>query len=717
MNELNPEQQRIADQLQRQARAVEIGDTPIATVVQRGRQRRDRRKVVLGLTAVIALSGAAIGTIQFLSKPESRKLVPGSDSVATDEETPTLTVAGTVEISAAGIELPPVNRVESNLQWNAVAVDTSEALSGVNMGLGTGTESHQQPPYMAWSTAPGRAHPNNDQAFVPRLWRSDDGIHWQLAEASGTFTQPKVQAYGVGSRAGRLFAFGTAAATAPIPKGGGGDVVVDVSDDGGASWRHIVLPVDLRGLGKMNGVQSSGFNGSFVVGTDAVVAVAAPTVNFSQAFSQRFNGNFAFSSEGVTPMTYPVCSTDVSLASTTMVISGGMYPAETVVAVGPVGETVPAAPVPTLAGSYPYAPPVTVAADASGRCSPEQLTPLVGELTPWSDIGVDPRAVEAMFTPRVFVSSDGETFNEGSFPPPPNGYQPGAVPQIFATPTGFLGFAQFYDSLGQHPLTKLYTSADGSTWTDTNTSLDGQVNSIRPLPDGTLVALGVNYDGNSGYGMNWAATSPDGVEWTKRSLNGLLEPGDGASAALTAWQMSSGPSGISAFGQIDIDAAVEAGGFSIEKDGVRLTLTESRFTSMVATDIASGDELGKFDGRTPPTADAVLNYDQQGRFRLLNDDGTVRVTFSDQEMQSIYSGQNSSPFKTVILHTTDGVNWSRDDIAPLAGFDTTGGARLQITESNVLVSVSETTMFKPDGTPVDSTALPKTVVLVGTPKS
>lgn len=43
-----------------------------------------------------------------------------------------------------------------------------------------------------------------------------------------------------------MLAFGTAAATAPIPEGGAGDAVLQVSTDNGASSSPVVLPVDLR---------------------------------------------------------------------------------------------------------------------------------------------------------------------------------------------------------------------------------------------------------------------------------------------------------------------------------------------------------------------------------------------------------------------------------------------------------------------------------------
>jgi hypothetical protein len=619
---------------------------------------------------------------------------PSTDSEPSEEATPSVTVAGSVP----GDELTPVNRVDSNMVWNVVEPGTTEALGGTTFGVGQ-VSYQQKPPYLAWSTLPGRTTDPN-QSYVPQLWRSDDGIHWQLA-GDATFKQPDVQAFGLGSRDGRLFAFGTAAATAPIPKGGGGDVVVDVSDDQGASWRHIVLPVDLRGLSTMDGVQSAGFNGSLTVGADAVVAIAAPYPNFSQATYQRFNGGFAIGRDGLTPISYPSCSGRDTVTPTTM--SGVVVP-PTVIGTVPV-DTEPG-PTTTI-----VAPAPTVAADSTG-CTVD-TTPQTGSVVPWSELGIDPLAVDAMFTPRVFVSTDGDNFEEGVFPAPPDGYQPGSMPQLFATDNGFVGVTQFYDALGQQSASKLYSSTDGLNWTETDTPL-GQINSLQALSDGTLVAFGQDYSPYPS-SATWVATSADGVEWTKRSMSGLLEPGDGVTAMLNTWQMASGPSGITVVGNIDVDMAAEAGGFSIEKDGVRLTLAESRYGTMVATDIASGDELGRLDGRTPPDPDARLGYGSTPGLRLLNDDGTVRVAFSDQDMQELY--KNTYDPKLVILHSTDGVNWSREDIEPLTGFNSYGGGRIQVTDSNVLVSVVKSIPFNADGTSSDPTAIPRTVVLVGTPKS
>ncbi len=686
MNELNPTEQRLADQLHRHARHVDIGDTPIASVVCRGRQRRERRRAAVGLAAVIAVSGTAVGTIQLLSQPVSRRVVPSTDPA--DDTTPT----GTLQISQPGEELIPVNRVDSNLTWNVVEPGSTEALGSVIWD--NSAVVGQSPPYLAWSTTPGKTiSPNGQQDFIPTLYRSTDGIRWEPAGGE-SFTQPDISMRGTGSRNGRMFAFGTVAATAPIPNGGGGEVVVDVSDDQGASWRHITLPIDLRGLAASDGVQSVGFLGDMIASNQGVVAVGVPNINIDASVFGS-NGGYFPRRDGAILVTYPTCGREIT--ATTVSFGGGYSTSGTVVppATAP-ADTAPAEDTTTTnIGVSGTEPADTCTADSA----PQQ-----SDLIPWTELGVDEAAIATMFAPRAFVSTDGETFVEGTFPALPDGYQMGQI-DVSATDNGFVASAQLNEPMGAGPgLAKLYTSADGLAWTESDMPV-GQYYIVNILGNGTIVAFG-----NDMTGQSVTAVSTDAVEWSKMTFSSMLDAGDGATAQLNIGQSSAGPGGITAVASINVDAALEAGGFSIEKDGVRLTVTESRFQAMVAIDIATGEELGRWDGRTPPDPNAALSWDDRGGYRVLGDDGTVRVRFTDVELGELFNKHNALQPKSVVLHSTDGINWSRDDIEPIAGFDTYGATRVQVTGTNSLVSVVDTNSR-------DTNGVAKTVVLVGTAKS
>ncbi len=684
MNELTPSEQHLAEELKRQARSLDVGDTSVATVVRRGQRRGERHKVVVGVAVVVALSGTVIGSIQLLSRPVEHRIKASTDSEPDEGAVPTGT---SVPSASPDDELTPVNRVDSNLVWNAVEPGSTEAL-GSSFWNTVGISS--RPPYLAWSSSPGKG-----QDFVPTLYRSDDGIHWTPAGGE-SFTQPQVSARGLGMRDGRMFAFGTAAATAPIENGGGGDVVVDVSDDLGASWRNIILPIDLRGLASSSGVASVGFQGGMAASDAGVVAVGVPELVFDPAVYGP-SGGIVPTRDGAVRMSYPTCA---EVSQPKVSIQGGY-------------SNAPAASTPSDTSPSDARPGVATTTilvnspDTTPGCA-NDTTPQQSDIIPWADLGVDPAVVAAMFTARVFISTDGEHFSEGSFPALPDGYQPGQF-TVAATANGYAATVQLYSpTSGGGVAAKLYTSTDGLAWTEADMPA-GQYDSINFLPNGTIVAF-ANAMPGSPSDQPFTAVSTDGETWSKMSMAGLLDAADGKSAELGVIMAGAGPTGIAAVATVSTDAAVEAGGISVEKDGVRLTMTSFRYRTMIATDIATGNEIGSLDSRIAPTSDARVVYASDGGVQVLSPNGAVRVAFDAEALQVLFSEQNTSTTKNVVLHSTDGINWSRDDVKPIAGFDTYGSTRVQVTDSNILVSFV-------DPNSRDAQQLPKSVVLVGTPKS
>jgi hypothetical protein len=84
--------------------------------------------------------------------------------------------------------------------------------------------------------------------------------------------------------------------------------------------------------------------------------------------------------------------------------------------------------------------------------------------------------------------------------------------------------------------------------------------------------------------------------------------------------------------------------------------------------------------------------------------------FTNQDLSDLMNQQAPTASRTLILHTTDGINWSRDELKSVAGADGYSPSRVQVTQNNVLVTLI-------DPASRDAAGVAKTVVLVGTPKS
>lgn len=98
-----------------------------------------------------------------------------------------------------------------------------------------------------------------------------------------------------------------------------------------------------------------------------------------------------------------------------------------------------------------------------------------------------------------------------------------------------------------------------------------------------------------------------------------------------------------------------------------------------------------------------------------------------QRLEQVYSEHSSDNASTLLLHSADGLNWSRESLDAIAGFPTYGPTRIQSTTTNVLITLAKrtdvpTASTVPAATDVTGAntgagPLPAIVVLVGTPKS
>ncbi|MCE9623698.1 MAG: glycoside hydrolase [Actinomycetia bacterium] len=649
MNHPDKNEAAVSDIVRHVVDLLEVPTSGLTAVSEHGTARRRRARAAVASACAVVLVGAGVLAVQQLSSTNDRATSPGvAPDLAPDSTT---TGSGLPVQDAAGV---PVTRVDSAFVWNTVLPGSAEAIGSLLFGIGA-TEGA---PYLAWSTAPGF---NASYDYVPTLYRSDDGIHWTAAGDS-TFTEPDVTRRGLAVQGDTMFAFGTAAATAAIPKGGAGDAVVDISTDQGATWQPQVLPIDLRGLAATDGVQGVGLNGAMAAADGVVVVVAQPSV----VWEAQNQGYMIITSQGAYRITYPTCDNAVGCVATTVSYNGAT-------------------------------------ADTASAGATDDTLPIISDLIPLSELGIDPETVEAARTPRVFVSVDGVTFTEATLPPLPDDVMAGDGFAIQATaangmfyltiPVSTFDPASASAMYGNSQL--VYRSADGMTWEqvgDVNSFASGQ-SFLGVLPNGTMVAQSYTSTGSS-----VIATSADGVTWVVHDLTPLIEPSDGEIVAINLWSVMVGAQGITASGAVYNDPIAEAGGRSIERDSVRLEVQSSTFSQPRAYDSESGDEF----------AQSSLRYMNDGGLDVMADDGSVLASFTPNELQQLQNSQEGQLFTKVLLHSDDGVNWSRENLAELAGSNDANLGFFQQLDDKVLINLIDPSQRTDD--------LALTMVLVGTRK-
>src|SRR5690606_24162439 len=120
--------------------------------------------------------------------------------------------------------------------------------------------------------------------------------------------------------------------------------------------------------------------------------------------------------------------------------------------------------------------------------------------------------------------------------------------------------------------------------------------------------------------------------------------------------------------------------------------------------------LGRLDPNGTINSPHEWRVDQNtGEVALLGDDGTPRLTLTAEDRMGLYEQAGVGVAAALILHSTDGFNWSRENLSDLAGFESFGASRVHSVGNTVLVTVldrSEQSEQRPS----------KTVVLVGTPR-
>lgn len=651
MNDLNDLNDRIARHLGSQSTNLALRTTPVGDVVRRGRQRRNNRRTAAGAFTAIAVSAGTIAGISALSQPEHRRVTNGPSQPG---EPTSPTPATTIASAPDGSSTPLANRVDSNLVWTTVVPDSAEALASAAFG-----DSQSEPPFIAVSSAPGQTK----DEWKATMYRSDDGISWTPTNAKPGGPLTAYDAYG-----GAMYAFSTAAATAPIAPGGAGDVVIESSSDGGDSWNTQILPLDMRTIADSPGVASVVFDWRNVVagpvGTLAVgkVSVQIDYAELDAPFDQNAVKNIT--ADGIEIYSNP-CTTPTTVAWPT----GGT---------APVGQC-----------------------DATG-----DTIDLGSEFFSWADLGLDQSVIDAINAPPyAFVKLAGATeFTAATFPVTPEGYRFSSVMPV-ATDDGFAIAGTLFDQAAQSSLTKVYRTADSVTWSEADLPLS-YVQSFGQLDDGSWLALGSANDAGGGAA---AATSIDGVTWSVVDLASMLTADDGVSATLYSGTSTIGSSGATLSAFVQTDPFVENGPATVTVEGITITQTSNN-PDFVFTDAATGVELGRWSVEDGKPVQVNTRIDRQvGYLELLNEDGSVKLALSDAIVNDLNSQVEQGLSSAILLHSDNGVDWSREDLGTLAGFDVFSPTRIQSSGNTVLVTVV-------DSSAASETTPARTVVLVGTPK-
>jgi hypothetical protein len=665
MNTPDPRSQDLADRLARRAGSVDLGPPVVDVVIGRGRQRRQRRRTAVGVTAVVGICGASVVAIAALSRPSDNGSIvaapTGSDDfseppVASTVAPPADTVAGppaTVTTTPA----TPISLAESPFVWNRVDPAASEAVSIFWGGLEPGIAGSG--PFLAWSTSPGRS-----ENYEQMMWRSDDGISWEQVTASLPLANRSVV-----ERAGRFFSYGTTPATSPDRRS---DVALSTSDDGGVTWTTEVLPIDTSAVAALEGVDSVGLNPTSIASSPTGVLLSVQltaSVDFARRLPAEYRGSpWELDDGGLTVRTGDCLEVTASTVSV-----GGV-------------DTVPASTEPAPGSTIP------------AGCDAVRLA--------WSDLGVSEAAALAALRPSttLMLSTDGQTFEEVA--PPATDLDWSGV-RLTVHGDGFAAVTTRWSPDGTGTST-LWFSADGRSWSDTGELPLTYPETLASTGD-RLVASGWADD----FGRQVVAVRDASGAWTITDLGGFVRPEDGVKVSISASHVAVDGDGISMVGWMYIDPIAEMGGTSFTTDGITVYIDDMEQRLRVV-DASTDEPLATIDQSGTADTDLVTQRPESGRWDVrLESGGEVAATFSYDDVSraieaiGAYGPGNS---QLLFLHSADGVSWSRESLDEIAGAPVSSSGGFRVADDRLMLAVNLRDEQNSDGTP-------KQVVLIATPKS
>jgi hypothetical protein len=678
---------RVRSTMHAAAASVQLAESDPNRARRRAHERSTRRRRAVALGAVAASSVGMVVGVQAFSRPQPdtvRTVDQGSaSSVDPIDDTmvePTLVAPAVVtEYSGqAALEAPA-------FVWKVVEPGQNEALSGVFLSHPASTF-----PTLAVSTAPGRSNDYDNPEM--RIWRTDDGVNWNMTDLVSPFGKSLWNTTSIGSH---VFTVGTASGVAvdqPNP------LQVAFSDGTTRDWTTVDLPIDDNLYRQIPELVAT-TDATAVPITNGVLVAVTPNgyidpskvagLDESRVYDASDDG-FVLLDDG--------CDID------------GAMPAVSYVPSEPDGADGTAVPVTELAGadtvssptatvaSVGVAAPTTPSEDFASEGTVPAGTEVAADLSQcdrvtktWAELGVSLEAQAAMGTqPTQFfeVRTDGTVVAIES-------PLPGRSMNLdFATPGAFVDSANenaLWSDDGAQPVEHTVYSYATGEWTSSTQPVVNWNSSPTMLGD---AVFGFAYQARS-FGLT--TVSPDGSVGTI-DMAGLFEDNTtleaGASAATDDRFVSVARSWS--------DPIAEQGGVELTKDGVTVR-RETMNSEHVYLDASTGE----------PIPAELIAYTENGGVEIDDGDGIIRASFSDQELSdAIYDfesqQQSSGPWN--IVTTADGTNFSVESIAELTGLDDadiSSVPRISTDGTQVVIAVSLNDRY-PDETR-------KQIVLVGTP--
>jgi hypothetical protein len=476
----------IYEQLQARSARVIVSAGDVDAVVARGRARRRRRRGATGL-AVIAAAGAVTGGVL------------------------THTSQGHKAIVSTGIPTVPAVSINPQLTWRAAPVQAG--LSPLTSLSNTGGAAY------AVSTAPGQVVTQGSGTTT--LYRSSDGLTWTPANGPAGLSVADVSVDG-----SRVYSVGTGQATAATAVSSAEQATVSWTANGGGSWQHSALPVDLSA--PAGSLTINGVSVQVAAGQRGVVAVLGVGVTFdlSRALPAAGAAPWAATPEGVELLgsNASPCGPGESTSSPTIVGTSSAASRAKALLAAKAAQGAQAATPGRGAGSPSGQVTNLQCYGATGQVvrtlTPDQAYPVVGRYS-WSQLHVNGQAAASIEgQPLAFYSSDSSQYRQVSLP----GDSPGYGLIAAAGPAGFAVVAN--DTVLQ--------SSDGVDWT-----------AAPALPADTQYILGAGYVGGRLVLVGAAgATSPgEGVAYSLSDAAWTAAP-----LPVAPQTVSWGPVGVASIG-------------------------------------------------------------------------------------------------------------------------------------------------------------------------